>query len=364
MSHSKFLCKAPWVSMAFQPSGQVGPCCVFGLDNLKDIATPVETTFQQERQDFLAGTVPQGCQKCYQSFFETGKSAADSFKQYKTDFATVRLQEINVKSNNICNLACRSCGPHFSSKWEEEFGHTITITRDSLVLDKLKLIDLSQLKTVVIAGGEPTLTQEHVEVLQKLLEIGHTDVAIRISTNLTSLRYKHIDLISLWKKFPKLYLQLSIDAVEDRARTIRSGTDWQVVSANLKTIVASNITYYVNVTVSALNIWFLEETLTHLTSNFGIKVKDINFNIVFGPEQLSIQVIPSQYRQDLNLMLDRCVKMGYNLQQVKTYFNGTDKQDLWPNFLIYNLMLDNSRKENFFEQLPIKKDLTDQWLKL
>jgi len=362
MSDSKFICKAPWVSVALQPSGQVGPCCLFELEDLRDIKTPVENTFEKERNDFLAGKVPHGCKKCHYSFLETGKSAANGFDQYQTDFNKVKIQEINVKSNNICNLACRSCGPHFSSKWEEEFGPTIAITKDSQVLDKLKLLNLSTLKTVVIAGGEPTMTQEHVEVLQNLLAIGHTDVAIRISTNVTNLKYKQLDLISFWKNFPNLQLQLSIDAVQDRAKHIRSGTDWEVVSKNLETIIASGISHYINITVSALNIWFLEETLVHLKNTYNIK--KISFNVLFGPEQLSIQVIPMEYRDDLNQMLDRCTALGYNVSQIKTYFNGTCKQTLWPDFLIYNFILDRSRNENLFEILPIKKDLIDRWLKL
>ena len=356
------MCKAPWVSIAFQPSGQAGPCCVYELDCLKPVVDPVADTFKQERADFLAGTVPLGCKKCHYSFLETGKSAANSFDIYPTDFKQVNIQEVNIKSNNICNLACRSCGPHFSSKWEEEFGETILITKDNLALEKLKLLDLTTLKKVRIAGGEPTMTQEHIDVLHMLIASNRTDIKIRIATNLTTLKYKQVDLIPLWQKFPRLQLQLSIDAVEDRAKNIRSGTDWNVVNGNLKTVVASGILHYVHLTVSALNIWFLEETLMHLKNNYNVKT--IIFSILFGPEQLSIQVIPTKYRKDLNQMLDRCADMGYDLKQVKTYFNNTNRQDLWPNFLIYNLILDHTRKENFFELLPIKKDLVDQWIKL
>ena len=356
------MCKAPWVSIAFQPSGQAGPCCVYELDCLKPVVDPIENTFKQERADFLTGTVPPGCKKCHYSFLETGKSVANSFDIYPTDFRQVNIQEVNVKSNNICNLACRSCGPHFSSKWEEEFGETILITKDNLALEKFKLLDLTTLKKISIAGGEPTMTQEHIDVLHMLIASNRTDINIRIATNLTTLKYKQVDLIPLWQKFPRLQLQLSIDAVEDRAKNIRSGTDWNVVTDNLKIVVASGILHCVNLTVSALNIWFLEETLMHLKNNYN--VKNIIFNILFGPELLSIQVIPTKYRKDLNQMLDRCADLGYNLKQVKTYFNNTDRQDLWPNFLIYNLILDHTRKENFFELLPIKKDLVDQWIKL
>lgn len=357
-----FFCKAPWTSIAFQPSGKAGPCCVYDLDSLKEVTTPVENTFAQEREDFLNGNLPAGCKKCHHSFQEIGKSYANSFDHYKVDTNKVAIQEINVKSNNICNLACRSCGTHFSSKWEEEFGTPILITKDNVILEKLKLIDLQTLQMVVIAGGEPTLTQEHVDTLQMLIDAKKTDVDIRISTNLTSLKYKQLDLVSLWKNFPKLYLQLSIDGVEDRAKNIRSGTDWDVVGNNLKTIINSGIPYYINITVSALNIWFLEETIMHLKTNFG--VDKISFNILFEPDILSVQVIPPEYRKEINQMLDKCIESGHDLAKVKTYFNSTDNQHLWPHFLIYNLMLDHSRKETFFDLLPIKRDLINRWVKL
>jgi len=362
MTKSNFMCKAPWVSVAFQPSGQAGPCCVYELNCLKPVVDPIADTFKQERTDFLTGTVPPGCKKCHYSFLETGKSYANTFDQYYTDFDKVHIQEINVKSNNICNLACRSCGPHFSSKWEEEFAPLIKITKDNTVSEKLKLLNITKLRRIVIAGGEPTLTQEHVDLLQTLIEIGHTNVEIRISINLTNLKYKQTDLVSLWKKFPNLLLQLSIDAVEDRASNIRSGTDWELVSANLKTVIDSGISYYVNVTVSALNIWFLEETLLHLKNTYNIK--NVNFTPLIGPEELSIQIIPDQYRAQLDQMLTRCESMGYNLKQVTAFFHSNHRPDLWTKFLIYNLMLDQTRNESFFKTLPIKNDLISQWLTL
>lgn len=359
---NNFICKAPWVSVAFQPSGLVGPCCVYELDHLSNVASTIEDTFDEERKLFSQGQVPPGCKKCYHSFLETGQSPANGFDRYQTDFNEVKIQEINVKSNNICNLACRSCGPHFSSKWEEEFSSVITITKDSLVAEKLKLLNMNKLQKIIVAGGEPTLTQEHVDLLQHLISIDHTQVEIRISTNLTTLKYKQVDLIPLWKKFPNLVLQLSIDAVEDRAVSIRSGSDWNVIKNNIALVVSSGIQHHVNVTVSALNIWFLEETLTYLKNNCNIR--NIHFGTLVGPEQLSLQVIPEKYRTELNKMLDRCIDSGYNLKQVKTYLNSSQRTELWPSFLIYNLILDHTRNEDFFGSLPIKRDLIDQWIKL
>lgn len=359
---SNFICKAPWVSMAFQPSGQVGPCCVYDLDHLVEMADPPTDTFHQLRSQFLDGKIPAGCNKCYQSFLETGKSPANGFDQFKTDFQHVAIQEINVKSNNICNLACRSCGPHFSSKWEEEFGTVIKITKDNLVYEKLKHIDINTLKRVVVAGGEPTLTQEHVDVLQNLIDNNRTDVEIRIATNVTSLKYKQIDLLKLWKNFPKLVLQLSIDAVGDKAVAVRSGSDWQSIENNIQAIIDAGIKFYVNITVSALNIWFLEETLNYLKSKFGIH-RNIIFNLLTGPDYLNLQVIPDEYRGELYATLDRCLAAGYDITQIREFMSANQKSNLWSHFLIYNLMLDQIRNEKFFNLLPIKQSLINQWLK-
>ena len=358
-----FMCKAPWVSMAFQPSGKAGPCCAFELENLQEVGATIKDIFVQERADFLAGHVPDGCKKCHYSFLQTGKSYANDFDKYQTDFNTVNIQEINVKANNICNLACRSCGPHFSSQWEKEFSTVIKITKDNLVFEKLKLLDIQSLTKIVIAGGEPTLAQDHVSLLQMLYQLGHTNVEIRIATNLTSLKYKETDLVSLWQKFPRLILHISIDAVGNQAKNIRSGTDWDSVSNNLDIIVNSGINHYVMTTVSALNIWFLEDTVAHLKKNHNIR--QIEFNPLIGPEELSIQVIPDEYRYHLNGILDRCTDLGCNATQVKTYFNNSDhRPDLWTKFLIYNLILDHTRKEDFFGSLPIKQDLIEKWVRL
>ena len=37
---------------------------------------------------------------------------------------------------------------------------------------------------------------------------------------------------------------------------------------------------------------------------------------------------------------------------------------LWQHFLIYNLMLDQTRQEKFFACLPIKPELINRWVNL
>ena len=355
-----FVCKAPWTSIAFQPTG-VAPCCIYDLAYVEEF-TDSDSLFEKDRTAFLNGDIPAGCDKCVSYEKEGIPSYKQTFDKYQTDFKERNLQEINIKSNNFCNLACRSCGPHFSSKWEEEFGDVITITKDDFILKKFHLLDTSTLKEIGFAGGEPTLTPEHTYVLQKLIERGHTNMRITMSTNLHNLSFKGNNLVELWKKFPNFTLQVSIDGVNDRAANIRSGSNWDIITKNIKILKENKIKFYVNCTTSALNIWFLEETVNCLSNEFGIT--NIKFYILQDPDIMNCRVIPEEFKPALNEQIDRCIEKGFNLLNFKNYFNAVDESHLWPHFLIYNLMLDVTRKEKFFDSLPIKKQLLEKWIRL
>lgn len=346
--------------MAFQPEG-VAPCCQYELSELEKFSNG-QQQFSIVKEQFLNDIIPTGCKKCELAFQQNRQGYYQHFNHYQTDFTSTEIQEINVKSNNFCNLACRSCGPHFSSKWEEEFNKSIKITKDDSIFDKINLVDFTKLKHIRFAGGEPTLTGDHVTILHKLIDTNNTNIDIVLATNLHTLKYKDVDLIELWQQFSNLQLHISIDAIEENAKTIRSGTNWDLVNKNLKKVVDSNISYFITITVSALNIWFLEDTTTYLQNTF--KNINIRYSILTNPDILNLHVIPNRYRDDLNKMLDRCIVINRRATEIKTYFNLATTDELWPHFLIYNLMLDATRQETFFNNLPIKHDLIDTWIKL
>jgi organic radical activating enzyme len=351
------MCRAPWVSLAFQPEG-LAPCCVFDLKHLPQNNKNIHQSMQPLREQFLLGQVPDGCQKCYQNHMNGFPTYARSFDRYPTDFKETQIQEINIKANNFCNLKCRSCGPHFSSKWEEEIGQLFHITKDTNISGKLAQIDYSKLTHIVFAGGEPTIQLEHVQVLTHLVDQNLTNVKIRIATNLHSLKFKDINLIDLWKKFPNLILQVSVDAVGEQAESIRSGTKWQVLSDNITQLINSKINFYINITVSALNIWFLKTTIDHLNSQ---GVSDIRFNWLSAPDILDLTVIPDQYTDTLKAQLTNMLSCYPELSTGIRKLNSSN-QHLWSHFLIYNLLLDQARDEKLIPSLPILKDLKQQWI--
>lgn len=356
-----FVCKAPWTSIAFQPTG-VAPCCIYKLDDVEQFV-PGGKLFENIQQQFLSGQIPNGCRDC-KTEVELGNNAYyEQFDCYQTDFKNLNIQEINLRSNNFCNLACRSCGPHFSSKWEEEFAdNRIVISKDTNVFDKLTMLDIKNLKMIVFAGGEPTIVPEHTLLLHQLIDIGHTDVSIRVSTNLQTISYKNNNLVDLWKQFPNLYLNVSVDAVEDRAESIRSGTNWAKQYKNIQQLKDNNINFNFSITVSALNIWFLEETLDYLNAEFNGTTW--LFNILLNPDILNLWTIPDEYRSDLRDMLDRCLQKNYPVNKIKKHLDDNNTSYLWDHFLFYNLILDANRGESFCKNLPMFRDLVSKYVKL
>lgn len=359
VTNMSFMCKAPWTNISFHPTG-VGPCCQYQLDQLEEFRTDGKL-FQQIRDSFINGIVPSGCVRCVDrvNSGNADKAYYNAFNKYTTDFVTQTIQEINLRSNNFCNLACRSCGPHFSSKWENEFKDTIVITKDSDVFSKVSKLDLSKIKTITFAGGEPTIVPEHVQLLNQLLAIGNTQFNIRISTNLQTLKNKDVDLVSLWKNFPNLTLHVSVDAIDNNAVNIRSGTNWNTLVANLETLRKNSINFKFSITISALNIWFLEDTLDYLSEKFPNNYKMLQ--MLSTPDILNISVIPPKFRDRIYQILNSCIEKEYNVAHIKTYLDNNNTSQFWNNFLVYNLLLDVNRNENFCRSLPMFDQLLLDW---
>ena len=73
---------------------------------------------------------------------------------------------------------------------------------------------LHTVEKIYWAGGEPLLMDEHWYIMNKLVEMGRTDVRIFYNTNFSKLTYKDEDAVELWKKFKNVSRDLSRGRVE------------------------------------------------------------------------------------------------------------------------------------------------------
>jgi uncharacterized Fe-S cluster-containing radical SAM superfamily protein len=227
-------CAAPWSSLSLDPDGQAKVCCI---SQQREPLTAFEqvhsnTKFIEIRKAFIDDQQHDNCIVCWNREKENAEwESRRSIYQYDhyhdlADPAKFKLEHLDLRWSNTCNLNCVYCGPVFSSKWAElkkskqKFRILPTVT-DS---------DLASLKTLQLAGGEPMLIKENLNVLQRLIEI-NPDVKIEVTTNLTQIQNNSI--YKSLQQFDNVTFVVSFESTKMRFEYIRNGANWLEFRRNL-----------------------------------------------------------------------------------------------------------------------------------
>lgn len=324
------VCPLPWKQVQVSTLGNVSPCCIWTgkpAGNLKEKSLKEiwnGFTYKKLRRDMLQGKKPEGCQKCWMlEDLHTKSPRWYAYRKYLSEIDTLK-QDANplgeepmkvecwdIRFSNLCNLACRTCGPEASSKWYSEAsevfgrewvnqircGQSPKISKE--LLDYL-VEHLSDVSEIYFVGGEPLLMQEHYKVLDAVLEGKYTNVYLRYNTNLTTLG-QNDKAIEYWKKLKeqgnKIEVGLSLDAVGEVAEYVRYGCKWETVVRNLRELINNEIHIMVMPTVSVLNIWHVQDLLDFCIGE-GISGFDIaNANIVTGPCHYDMRILQKEDRE-------------------------------------------------------------------
>jgi MoaA/NifB/PqqE/SkfB family radical SAM enzyme len=332
----------PWVSIETSPLGTVRPCCMAHEEitdengkkyNLTE--TNLETVYHSQymqtlRQQFRAGEKPATCNRCW----EEEAAGRDS----KRIHSRVRLKElykqvdwanddpdqlwfVDLKLGNICNLKCRICGSWSSSKWAEEEMKYLPEGSDKkkhiaytwlksgawprkteTFWENMRSL-LPSIKYFEFTGGEPWMIKEHFDLLQYAVDTGDSQhIDIHYNTNATQYPGGHWDL---WKNFGRVDIAFSVDNVGARFEYERYGAKWQESNIiidevhMMKKLIAPNITTQLCFTINIQNVYYLDELLAWAaTKPFG----SVYFNMMHGPEHMSVQYMTSTARE---LVLDK-----------------------------------------------------------
>jgi len=383
---SKTFCILPWVHFFHDPTGRIKPCCAATGDfgNIRDFtdAGHVANTdaMRQVRVDMLAGQEPAACAGCYReeshgipSFrsaknqdidhlnIDVGllldKTSADGYLQ---DFA---MQYWDIRFSNICNLKCRMCGPDYSHSWgsdsvtiynrEPKTNYVIHALDEQV--DMLRYGDLSQLKEVYFAGGESLFQQEHWELLDRLIELGLTDIRLTYTTNLTKLHFGQRRLEDYLKHFSNVLFIVSVDATEQLGEYIRKGLDWDLLLRNIETVKQyPGVKIKFNCVVSVYNILYLKQMLdfayTHSNAGNPVDLTPCHF-----PAELSIANLTPELKELAELRL--LSSKHYTDQQgridgIISYMYEQPVQSWWDRTIQFTNQLDALRNENVLDVVP------------
>ena len=244
----KNFCAAPWSGLSLDPDGQAKLCCIsqdrvplqeFG--HAKSLSKFVEI-----RQAFIDDQQHTNCSACWQresvnTNWESRRSIYqyDDFHHNLDSAEDFQLEHLDLRWSNTCNLNCVYCGPIFSSRWAELQGRKQSFRILPTVTDS----DLTNLKILQMAGGEPLLIKENLDVLERLYKI-NSDVSIEVTTNLTMINNNRI--YDSLKQFNNVTWIVSFESTEQRFEYIRNGAKWDEFYNNLNKLAMDFIEIQVN----------------------------------------------------------------------------------------------------------------------
>ena len=387
-------CILPWVHLHTWPNNKVYPCCLTSdADYVGDLTTQtLDEIWNGEgmkklRTEMIAGVEPESCHRCFlQEKHSKHSNRTRMNEHFKEHFSVVEktnedgsLTDMNLvywdfRFSNICNFKCRSCGPQLSSGWYDDSKKILgRLPADCVFPDpKLDLWEQLQpqfefVEEIYFAGGEPLLMEEHYWILEKLIELGKTDVKIRYNTNLSRLTYKKKNVLEYWNKFTNVEIWASLDSFKERAEYIRKGTDWNQIETNINSIKSNcpHVEFNISATLGIYNAYDIVDFVQYIISNGFVAKNKYMLNMIQTPEYLRLQTLPEYFKHELTELYtnfiekSECDHTRQMFSSVISYMNAEDYTRYLPDLNTHIQQLDIIRNENFYEVFPEYERLKD-----
>lgn len=237
-----------------------------------------------------------GCWKCYHQEKHGHVSmridALNNFPDFDPN-EEPELTSIQLKPGNLCNSACISCSPDFSSRWAQEERTGKSFIRKEAYLDfNISGIELSGLRNLKFTGGEPFLYQKYIcDLLGKCDKLEH----LHVVTNGTVLPNESL-VEAMIEKAENLTIVVSIDALREKYEYIRYGSEWDMLSSNLKKLdtIQPRVKLVTNTVIQALNVLDLNEIFS-----FNAKFGSTTYAFLDMKEFLGIEYFPRCIKNEI-----------------------------------------------------------------
>jgi hypothetical protein len=361
VTNKNIFCNTPWYELHIYWDGSLGICCqeshkLYSSGNYNIATMTIADWFNSEpvkkfRQQVLEDQPVSACSACYQEEQVGGNSRRIKSNQksaiFKQSFDQSFVQspgfkhfsqsgitdtqpiDIHIDLGNYCNLACKMCGPHASSKiasqqikWGVESARPYLgtdWTQDEQVWHSFlqQLLAIPKLNNIHFMGGETLLTKRFEDFVDYMIAHDRLDLNLSFVTNGTVF---NTQLINKLKLFKRVGIEVSIETVDEHNAYQRQGTDTQQVLKNIDNYQAfcdnHNITLTVRPAVSLLTIGYFLGLLQYcLEKNLMVKsllvTRPAFLNAVLLPEHVKQQYL-NQYQHFLDQLAEIKVPVDYN----------------------------------------------------
>ena len=259
---------------------------------------------------------------------------------------------LEVSIGNTCDMKCMYCNHVYSSQWATESlkNGSINIETYKSVQSKpnQKFLDMfwkwvdskakHSLNRIGIIGGEPLISPEFYEFIDKLLEVyndreGLTKTRIWIVTNLNSTDTQYAKFLEYIPKITKLFtleVHVSMEAMGEQAEYIRNGLDWNRFENNVNKLFKSDADIEIAFlpSITALSIprfttflkWVYDLSINN---NKPVMLKQ---NIVTYPGWQTPFILPNGFATYLDSAIDFMAEVSYGMPEV------SDKFGTWPSY--------------------------------
>jgi radical SAM protein with 4Fe4S-binding SPASM domain len=383
-------CVLPWMHLYIGTDGNVLPCCQGNqqhpLGNIEEQSIDSiakSKAFNQLRANMINGVRSKECDRCYQ---HEDAGLNSSRLEQNAKWTHIKIDNLNptgtiaqfkpvyldIRLNNICNLKCRMCSGYYSSAIAQEetevFGNTNSTNsslrsqqRKSALIEILEYLPFSE--KIYFAGGEPLLTSEHYEILTTLIECGNTDLEIFYNTNFTTLQYRDVSVIDLWKNFSNIKIGASLDAIGSVAEYIRHGTKWKTIESNLELVKTHcpHINFTVTSTVGLLNVSSLIDLQKSWHVDKNLDISRFSLSTMISPGHLTVCALPLEHKTRLDRLIKNHIvwcqnegneKLAGQWNNVLNYMWSQDHSHYLSEFKRLTKIMDRHRNESFATSIP------------
>jgi radical SAM protein with 4Fe4S-binding SPASM domain len=372
----KNFCFNAFTGLDISPTGNIAPCCKFLKEELPNfhISDGIEQYKKSEflkklQSQFSKNERPNGCHRCWveEDAGIRSKRQLDYIRHQK-HFDSLTLNEpgfsnISFAFGNLCNFACRICGPNSSSRWVTEL-KKMNINKGAIQnwYQKREHLDdvFNHIRDAVhidIPGGEPLLLElkEHFAFLDRFSLEQKKKMSLHYVTNGSNYpKQSHLDI---WKDFQKIDLQLSLDDIEHRFEYNRWPGKWHEVLTNVKKYKklcndSDNISLSISFTLSAFTVFYAEDFCKWCIKN-GLPLPWIG-RLDF-PDYYRIGVLPKDKRQ---LLIDRYEKSKISqIRSIADLLKSDKDQQYFTEFKRKIFELDDQRQQSFEKTFPELADI-------
>lgn len=374
---SNTICSFAFTHTDIEPNGDIKFCCAAANNlhrdeqgRLYNVTTHTlkqawnSELLKQTRLEMIAGQRPQACNYCWRmenSNNTTGssirlqaanrripiKDITDRIEYARTHNGELEelAYDFQLSIGNLCNLACKMCNPTFSTSYQKFYNRLDNITAPVVSFDwpvTQSLPDIFKdhidtIQRIFFTGGEPTLIPEVIDFID-CLSSNNPNITIWPSTNCTNINKRLLDSLS---KFNEIWLNLSLDGMDDIAYLQRTPSNWPSIEKNVDLLVdwivsqsGKRIQTTLITTVTLLNLHHVLDFWSYCSSrwahriHFGLSInlvldRDSNYGLENVPKDIisSIQAQLDLFKQNTPRHMEYAVEFMDNLLINTTWAN-------------------------------------------